>query len=143
MDHGGTTSAVQRSYREPRSVDDRGLRRRFHVLLALARSDLRIRYGRGPWQLVNWLVQPFAMVGIYLLLRIMLSRGGGAAALSISCAVVPFQMIMLTIESSMSAVSLREPVLLNRSFDRLLLPAATVLTETVAFGASFLLFPLT
>ena len=113
------------------------------MLMALTRSDLRIRYGRGPWQVANWIVTPFALVGIYLLLRVMLNRGGGGAAVSIACAVVPFQIVLLSWESSMSAVSLREPILLNRRFDRTLIPPAAVMTESFAFGASFLLFPLT
>jgi ABC-type polysaccharide/polyol phosphate export permease len=124
-------------------ADVSSLRRRAHVVTALARSDLRIRYGRGGWQIVNWLVNPFALVGVYLLLRVILSRGGRDAALSISCAVVPFQIFLLSAESAMSAVSLREPVLLNRRFDRMLIPVATVMTEALAFGASFLLFPMT
>jgi lipopolysaccharide transport system permease protein len=112
------------------------------VLVALARSDLRIRYGRGGWQIVNWLVNPFALVGIYLLLRIVLGAGGGDAALSIACAVVPFQLVLLAFDSSMGSVALREPILLNRRMDRLLIPPASVLTESLAFGASFLMFPL-
>ena len=118
------------------------LARRLHVLLALARSDLHIRYGRGPWQVVNWLVNPFALVGIYVLLRVVLGRTGEAAALSIACAVVPFQIVLLAFESSMGAVALREPILLNRRFDRMLIPPASVMTESLAFGASFLMFPL-
>ncbi|MDQ3851176.1 MAG: hypothetical protein M3296_11255 [Actinomycetota bacterium] len=121
----------------------RPLTRRLHVLLALARSDLRIRYGRGGWQVVNWLVNPFALVGIYLLLRVVLGRGGNEAALSIACAVVPFQTVLLAFESSMGAVTLREPILLNRRFDRMLIPPAAVVTESLAFAASFLMFPLT
>ena len=35
---------------------------RWYILVALARSDLRIRYGRGAWQLVNWFLTPFALV---------------------------------------------------------------------------------
>ena len=120
----------------------RPLARRLHVLLALARSDLRIRYGRGGWQVVNWLVNPFALVGIYLLLRVILGRAGNEAALSIACAVVPFQIVLLAFESSMGAVALREPILLNRRFDRMLIPPASVMTETLAFAASFLMFPL-
>ena len=116
--------------------------RRVHVLAALTRSDLRIRYGRGGWQVVNWLVNPFALVGIYVLLRVVLGRGGNEAALSIACAVVPFQVVLLAFESSMGAVALREPILLNRRFDRLLIPPAAVMTESLAFAASFLMFPL-
>jgi ABC-type polysaccharide/polyol phosphate export permease len=113
-----------------------------HVLVALARSDLRIRYGRGPWQIVNWLVNPFALVGIYVLLRVILGRGGYAPGLSVACAVVPFQIVLLGFESAMSAVSLREPILLNRRFDRMLIPPSAVMTEGLAFGASFMMFPI-
>ena len=125
---------------DPRAVGP--VARRLHVLVALARSDLRIRYGRGGWQVVNWLVTPFALVGIYLLLRVVLGRGGDGAALSIACAVVPFQIVLLAFESSMGAVALREPILLNRRFDRMLIPPASVMTESLAFAASFLMFPL-
>lgn len=120
-----------------------GWSRRGEVLIALARSDLRIRYGRGAWQLVKWLIDPFALVGIYLLLRVILGRGGDAAALSVACAVVPFQIVLLSATSAMSAISLREPILLNMRFDRMLIPPAAVLTEALAFAASFLLFPTT
>ena len=117
--------------------------RRLHVLAALTRSDLRLRYGRGGWQVVNWLVTPFALVGTFVLLRIILGRGGQEAALSIACAVVPFQIVLLGFDSAMNSVSLREPILLNRRFDRMLLPPSSVMTEGFAFGASFLMFPLT
>lgn len=116
--------------------------RRMHVLMALARSDLRIRYGRGPWQVVNWLATPFALVGVYLLLRVILDRSGEGVGLSIACAVVPFQIVLLSCISAMGAVSLREPILLNRRFDRMLIPPSAVMTEALAFGASFLIFPL-
>jgi lipopolysaccharide transport system permease protein len=116
--------------------------RRLHILYALARSDLRIRYGRGGWQIVNWLVNPFALVGIYLLLRVILGRGGEAAALSVACAVVPFQIVLASSDSAMSAVGLREPILLNMRFDRMLIPPSAVLTESFAFAASFLMFPI-
>jgi hypothetical protein len=40
----------------------------FDQLWVLTSSDLRARYGRGRWQLVKWLIDPFALVGVYLLL---------------------------------------------------------------------------
>lgn len=116
--------------------------RRLHVLWALARSDLLIRYGRGPWQVVNWFFTPFVLVGIYVLLRLILDRSGEAVGLSIACAVVPFQIVLLSAISAMNAVSLREPILLNRRFDLMLIPPSAVLTEALAFAASFILFPL-
>jgi homopolymeric O-antigen transport system permease protein len=117
--------------------------RRWHVLTALARSDLRIRYGRGPWQLVNWFLTPFILVGVFVLLRVMLDRTGEAVGLSIACAVVPFQIVSQSSTSAMNAVSLRQPILLNRRFDTMLIPPSAVLTETLAFGTSFVMFPLT
>src|ERR671914_188364 len=67
------------------------------LLRALTESDLRARYGRGPWRLGKWLLDPFALVGVYLLLvTVVLNRGGTAAGLSLACAVVPFQLLMLT-----------------------------------------------
>jgi ABC-type polysaccharide/polyol phosphate export permease len=116
--------------------------RRAHILVALARSDLRIRYGRGSWQIVNWFVTPFFLVGVYVLLRVILDRSGDAVGLSIACAVVPFQIVLLSANSAMNSVSLREPILLNMRFDRTLLPPSSVLTESVAFATSFVLFPL-
>ena len=37
-------------------------------LMVLTVSDLRARYGRGRWQLLKWLIDPFALVGVYLLM---------------------------------------------------------------------------
>jgi hypothetical protein len=34
------------------------VRRAAEILVALTESDLRARYGRGPWQLLKWLVDP-------------------------------------------------------------------------------------
>jgi lipopolysaccharide transport system permease protein len=119
-----------------------GWRRRLEVVVALARSDLVIRYGRGHWQIVNWLLGPFFLVGVYVLLRTILNSSGEAIGLSIACAVVPFQIVLLSATSAMRCVSLREPILLNRRFDRMLMPPSAVLTETLAFAASFVMFPL-
>jgi len=111
------------------------------VLFALTESDLRARYGRGPWQLVKWLVDPFALVGIYLLLVIfILRRPGEAPGVSLACAVIPFQLVMMTVVNSLGAVQLRSSIIRNMAFDRVLIPVSSALTETVAFGASFVLF---
>jgi ABC-type polysaccharide/polyol phosphate export permease len=118
------------------------LRRSSHLLMALARSDLHIRYGRGGAQIVHWFLDPFALVGVYLLLRLILNKGGGAAGLSLACAVVPFQIVLSSCTGAMNAVSLREPILLNMRFDSLLIPASSVLTESVAFATSFTMFPI-
>ncbi|MGZ8695951.1 MAG: ABC transporter permease [Gaiellaceae bacterium] len=118
-------------------------RRALDVLGALTYSDLRARYGRGPWQFAKWLLDPFALVGVYLLLvSFVLNRPGTAPGLSLACAVIPFQLLMSTVIASMSAVSSRRSIILNMAFDRTLLPLSAVLTETAAFIASFALFAL-
>jgi ABC-type polysaccharide/polyol phosphate export permease len=129
----------------PSAAADRrnGLRRRLDVLYALAVSDLRARYGRGRWQLLKWLLDPFALVGVYLvLLTVVFDRGGEAAGLSLACSVVPFQIVTLSFGAALGSVTKREPILLNMGFDRLLIPLGAVATETLAFGASLVLLAL-
>jgi lipopolysaccharide transport system permease protein len=114
------------------------------VLLALTASDLRSRYGRGPWQLLKWVLDPFALVGVYLLLvAFVLDRGGRAPGLSLACAVVPFQLVMMAVVNGSNAVTQRRSIILNMGFPRVLIPLAGALTETVAFGGSLLLLALT
>ena len=71
-----------------------------------------------------------------------LSRPGEAPGLSLACAVVPFQLLMMSIINAMGAVNLRRSIVLNMAFDRGLIPVSSVMTETVAFGASLALLAL-
>jgi lipopolysaccharide transport system permease protein len=113
------------------------------ILLALTQSDLRARYGRGPLRLLKWILDPFALVGVYLLLVVVvLDREGSAPGLSLACAVIPFQLLMMSVIASMSAIKLRKPIILNMGFRRSLIPLSSVMTETVAFGASLFLLVL-
>jgi ABC-type polysaccharide/polyol phosphate export permease len=122
------------------AFDVASARRAFDVLLALTESDLRARYGRGAWQLLKWLVDPFALVGIYLLLvTFILHRPGEAPGLNLACAVIPFQLVMMTIVNAMASVQVRSSILRNMAFDRVLIPVSATLTEAVAFGASLIL----
>src|SRR5829696_10032281 len=110
------------------------------VLRALTESDLRFRYGRGPFRFARWLLDPVALVGVYLfLVTFVLDQPGEAPGLSLACAVIPFQLVMLTIANAMTALELRRPILLNMAFKRMLLPISAALTETVAFSSSLLL----
>ena len=110
------------------------------VLRALTESDLRFRYGRGPFRFARWLLDPVALVGVYLfLVSFVLDIEATAPGLSLACAIIPFQLVMLTIANSMTALELRRPILLNMSFRRMLLPISAALTETVAFSSSLLL----
>ncbi len=107
------------------------------VVIALTSSDLRARYGRGRFRLIKWLLDPYALVGIYLLLVVtLLDRDTEAAGLSLACAIVPFQIVTMTVVNAMGAVDLRASILLNMAFRRNLLPVSTALTEGIAFGAS-------
>jgi lipopolysaccharide transport system permease protein len=110
------------------------------LLRVLTESDLRFRYGRGPWRFVRWLFEPVALVGVYLILvTFVLNRPGTAPGLSLTCAVVPFQLVMLTIGNAMTALDARRPILLNMAFKRMLIPTASALSESVGFGSSLLL----
>jgi len=113
------------------------LARSWDVLVALAMSDMHDRYGRGRWQLIKWLVDPFAVTGVYLLLiTFVLDRGGPAPGLSLACAIVPFQLVMMTATNAVTSVSTRRSILQNMAFDRTLLPVSSVMTEGVAGAAS-------
>lgn len=124
-----------RGYRRPNLVLDQ--------LNVLTSSDLRTRYGRGGWQLVKWLVDPFALAGVYLLLdRFIFYRAPNAAGLSIACSIIPFQLLTMTASSGLNAVQLRRSILANMPFRRILLPVSTALTEAIGFGASLVLLAL-
>jgi ABC-type polysaccharide/polyol phosphate export permease len=113
------------------------------ILIALSKSDLRARYGRGWARLLKWLLDPYLLVGVYLLLVVfLLDRQGHEPGLSIACAIVPFQVVTATVINAMSSVSLRSSIILNMSFRRELLPISSTLTECIAFGASLSLLAL-
>lgn len=110
------------------------------MITALAVSDLKARYGRGPFRIVRWLAEPFAAAGVYLLLMaFVLDRPGRAPGLTIACAVVPFQLLVTTVTNAMTAVQNRGTILANLAFPRILLPLAATVTETIAFAASLAL----
>lgn len=110
------------------------------VLVALTESDLRARYGRGGFRLVKWLLDPFALVGVYLLLvSFVIYRPGIATGLSLACAVIPFQLIMLAVTNGLGSVAFRSSIILNMGFRRTLIPLAGALTESAAFASSLLL----
>lgn len=112
------------------------LRRAIDVLRALVTSDLRVRYGRGSLRAVKWLLDPIAALGVYLLLVSVLNEGGRAPGLTIACAVVPFQLVIMGVANALRSVELRRSIILNLSFPRGLIPLASALTESVAFAAA-------
>jgi lipopolysaccharide transport system permease protein len=71
-----------------------------------------------------------------------LDRPGRAPGLSLACAVVPFQLVMMSVVNGMGAVQLRTSIILNTGFRRSLVPLAGALTEAVAFAASLVLLAL-
>ena len=117
-----------------------GFRRTWDILWTLSLSDLQARYGRGKLRLIKWLFDPFFAVGVYLLLvTLILDRPGEAPGLSIACAVISFQIIIMTMVNAMEAFRQRSSIVLNMGFRRMLLPLASVLTESIAFVGSLLL----
>jgi ABC-type polysaccharide/polyol phosphate export permease len=141
-------SAEQNTIVEARSLlhpsDRRGTVRRLRaavdLLRALTEADFRFRYGRGPFRFLRWLLEPFTLVGVYLVLvTFVLRRPGEAPGLSLAAAIVPFQLVMATVTNAMVALDIRRPILLNMSFRRNLIPISSALTESMSFSASFLL----
>jgi ABC-type polysaccharide/polyol phosphate export permease len=113
------------------------------VLTVLAISDLRIRYGRGGLRAVKWFLDPFAALGVYLvLITLVLNTGSGEPGLILVCAVVPFQLVMMGSVNALQAVSTRGSIIANMSFPRNLIPLSSVVTESVAFSASLVMLPL-
>ena len=120
-----------------------GLREAAHVLLALAASDMRVRYGRGRLRTVKWLLDPYAAAGVYLLLvALVLDKPGRAAGLSVACAIVPFQLVTMTVVNSMGSAQARRSIIANMRFRRSLIPLGATITETVGFAAALTLIPL-
>jgi ABC-type polysaccharide/polyol phosphate export permease len=120
-----------------------GRKRIVELLMALVESDMRGRYGRGPWRLIKWILDPFALVGVYLLLvSFMLDRPGDAVGLSLACAVLPFQLVMMSCLNALDSTRARRSIIANMSFPRAFIPASSALTESVAFLASLLLLVL-
>src|SRR4051812_22369570 len=103
-------AAVARGRRPPGGR----LRRGVDLVVSLTESDFRARYGRGRLRMMRWLIDPYALLGIYLLfILFVIDRPGEAPGLSLACAIVPFQMIMGTFVSAMGAIVLRRAILLN------------------------------
>ena len=119
----------------------RGLRRALDLLRALTESDLRFRYGRGPGRLRPLaFLEPFALVGVYLLLAHLSSSTGPGTApgLSLAAAIVPFQLVISTVgDFDGRSRDHRRPILLNMAFERNLMPISSALTECASFVASF------
>jgi lipopolysaccharide transport system permease protein len=116
------------------------LLRAVDLLRSLTEADLRFRYGRGPARFLRWLLEPFALVGVYLLLvSFVLDLPGKAPGLSLAAVIVPFQLVMSTVGNAMEAVPVRRPILLNMAFERNLIPVSSALTECASFVASFLI----
>ena len=114
------------------------LRRAVDLLWSLTEADLRFRYGRGPTRALRWLLEPFALVGVFLLLiTFVLDRPGVAPGLSLAAVIVPFQFVIATVANAMEAVPIRRPILLNMAFERNLIPVSSALTECASFVASF------
>ncbi len=99
-----------------------------------------MRYGRGRLTMVKWLLDPYAAAGVYLLLvAFVLDRPGEHAGLSLACAIVPFQLVLMTVLNSLSSVQSRRSIVVNMRFERSLIPFSSAVAEAVGFLATFTL----
>ena len=113
------------------------------MLMTLTLADLRDRYGRGSTRVIKWLVDPYAACGTYLLfIAFVIDQPADAPGLSVACAVVPFQIFILTALAAMRATKERRSLIQELNFQRTLLPVAVTLTETLGFAASLSLLAL-
>ncbi len=113
------------------------------VLVVLTRSDIKLRYGRGPLRRLKWVLDPIAALGVYLaLIALVVDAEGRAAGLSVACAVVPFQLVMATVINALRSVDMRRSIVANMSFRRTLIPVSSALTEFVGFTGTMLLLPI-
>jgi lipopolysaccharide transport system permease protein len=142
---GEVETAVERSSDSNRYGDRllgacRDAVRSVELLRSLTEADLQYRYGRGPLRFVRWLLEPFALVGVFLIfMTYVIRRPGEAPGLSIAATIIPFQFVIATVANAMTALDVRRPILLNMSFRRTLIPVSSALTESMSFGASFLI----
>jgi lipopolysaccharide transport system permease protein len=112
------------------------------VVAALSRSDLKVRYGRGPATLAKWLLDPFAALGVYLLMVVwVLGHSAQTPGLTLACAVVPFQLVMMSVINALRAVEMRKSIVTNMGFPRALIPLSCVVTESAGFVAALPLIP--
>lgn len=119
------------------------LRQTWDALISLSLADLRDRFGRGPARGLKWLLDPFAVCGVYLVfVTVIVDRPGEAPGLTVACAVVPFQLFIGTGLAAMRMAVDRRSLILNLGFRRDLLPAALTLTQALGFGASLSLLAL-
>jgi len=92
---------------------------------------------------VKWLLDPFALVGVYIVLvSVFLDRNDRAVGLSLACAVIPFQLLMMTVINGLDAVQTRGSIIANMGFPRKLIPVSGALTELVGFVAMLSIFVL-
>jgi ABC-type polysaccharide/polyol phosphate export permease len=116
--------------------------RTLDTLNAMARSDLKVRYGRGRLRALRWLLDPVAALGIYLILvAFVFDESEEAVGLSLICAILPFQLVITTVVNALQAITQRRSILINMKFPRMLIPLSSVVTESIAFSASLLLVP--
>ncbi len=113
------------------------LRQTWDALISLSLADLRDRFGRGPGRGIKWLLDPYAVCGVYIVfVTFIVDRPGEAPGLTVACAVVPFQLFIGTGIAAMRTVGERRSLILNLGFPRGLLPAAVTLTQALGFAAS-------
>jgi ABC-2 type transport system permease protein len=80
-------------------------------------------------------------VGVYILLvSVFLDRNDRAVGLSLACAVIPFQLLMMAVINGLDAVQTRGSIIANMRFPRNLIPVSGALTEAVGFVAMLSIF---
>ena len=115
-------------------------RRSWDVLIALVRADLRDSRDLTPVGVIKWLLEPLAaMVTYFMLIVVMLHRGGHAYPVFLMCALLPWRYLQGVITSGMNLLPNYANIITARAIPRMVLPMVLIITEGLNFVVALVL----
>jgi lipopolysaccharide transport system permease protein len=109
---------------------------RFRSLVRyMVRASLKTQNTGTLFGHVWWLIDPFLLVGVYVLVvHVILHRGGEDYPVFVSAAVLPWKWFSSAIQQSIGVTVGKESLMKRVAFPRAVLPISSVLAGTVHFG---------
>ena len=110
------------------------------MLIALVRADLRDSRDLTPVGVIKWLLEPLAaMVTYFMLIVVMLHRGGHAYPVFLMCALLPWRYLQGVITSGMNLLPNYANIITARAIPRMVLPMVLIITEGLNFVVALVL----